>query len=119
LINTGRIAKKNKMKREHHERKDRTAKRSDRREERQKAECCIENESTLLCSAESLIQQCGSLPIRSHVEPAVQHILQHKPKGRRRKRYVRGEKFGANLSDTGNTRNNRYTLTFHLFFLFI
>lgn len=36
LINTGRIEKENKMKREHHERKDRTAKRSDRREERQK-----------------------------------------------------------------------------------
>lgn len=26
-----------------------------------------------------------------------------------------GEEFGANLSDTGNTRNNRYTLAFHLF----
>lgn len=29
-----------------------------------------------------------------------------------------GEEFGANLSDTGNTRNNRYT-DFSSFFLFI
>lgn len=104
------------MKREHHERKDRTAKRSDRKEERQKAECCIENKfhTPLLCwkldSAVQLLalpQQCGAC--------SSAYITTQTQREKMEEVCVRWEEFGANLSDMGNTRNNRYTQIFHLF----
>lgn len=99
--------------------KEKTEQRRDQTEERRdkKAECCIENEfhAPLLCwklaSAVRLLarpQPCGACSSAYFTTQTQRDKMEEVC-------VWGGEEFGANLSDTGNTRNNRYTLAFHLF----
>ncbi len=107
------------MKREHHERKDRTAKRSDRRGQRQKGGV-LHRERVPRSFALLKAWFSSAVPCPSAAMWSLQFSIFYStnPKGEDGRGVcvcVQGEEFGTNLSDTGNTRNNRYTLTFHLF----